>query len=257
MGNAMDPRLFDKSSLQDKNYYLLLVDLIEYISSKHYKIGDRLPQEEALAANLNTNRSTLREILRVLEVMGIIDSRRGSGNVYLGNIEIGFMNLILVSSMMENGKPLEFCSVRASIEASAIDVFIDKAVDADIYKLEILYSDHMSGDIDKSSFEYLDAHLRFHEQLMKYYDSEIAKQLVRSGLRLMRRDYDKELVQDSSISTETKLRLKAKLEGNSHLMIINAIKARDKSKARELVINHAFMSGMHKKLPVKIKTCAD
>lgn len=245
-GDYLNPNSFDKASLQEKNYYSLLVDLVKYIRAKHYKIGDRLPQEGILATELNTNRSTLREMLRVLEVLGVIDSKRGSGNVYLGNMEVGFMNLFLISSMVSDGKPLEVCSIRASIEADAIDLFIDKATDADIYKLEILYADYMSGDVDKLSPEYLDAHIRFHDQLMKYYDSEIAKQLIRSNLRLMKRDYEKTLSADPTIPTEAKANRRSALQENSHLAILNAIKARDKIKARELVINHAFMTGVHK-----------
>ncbi len=238
----MNPYSFDVANLRDKNYYSLLVDLINFIRSKHYKVGDKLPQESILATELSSNRSTLREMLRVLEVLGVIDSKRGSGNIYLGNLDIGFMNLFIVASMLSDQAPLEFNSIRATIEASAVDLFIDKATDVDIYKLKMLYNDHMSENVDKASMDYLDAHIRFHELLLKYYGNETAKQLTRSSLRLMKRDYETSVESDTSISPETREYYKMKQSSSSHLMIIKAIEARDKALAKELVIKHALMA---------------
>lgn len=243
----MNPESFDVSNIREKNYYSLLSSLVNYICSKHYSPGDRLPQEAILATELNTNRSTMREMLRVLEVLGVIDSQRGSGNVYLGNMEVGFMNLFLVASMLSESKPLEFGSIRAAIESAAIEAFIDNASDTDIYRLEILCEDRLSGDIDKSSMEYLNAHIEFHDTLMKYYPNETARQLIRSNLRLIERDYDSKFESDFNLTQEERNIMRERLEFSSHKSILEAVKRRDKLKARELIIGHAFMTGVHKR----------
>lgn len=242
----MDSKSFDVSNLREKNYFALLSALVTYIRNHHYQVGDRLPQEAVLALELNTNRSTLREMLRVLEVLGVIESQRGSGNIYLGNLEIGFMNLFLVSSMLSDGKPMEFSSIRATIESDAIGHFIDNATDSDIYRLEILFDDHLSKNVDKSDSDYLKAHIEFHEILMKYYPNETAKQLIRSNLRLMDRDYESKVDTDESLSSQMKDSFKLKLVASSHAKILEAVKARDKARARELIINHVFMGGIHR-----------
>lgn len=242
----MNTSKFDLSNIQDKNYYLLLRDLLEYIRKQQYNVGEKMPQESVLAVQLNTNRSTLREMLRVLEVMGVIDSRRGSGNIYLGNLEVGFMNLMLISSMLSENKPYEFCSIRAAIESAAIETFVDKAVGSDIFRLEILYEDKMAKNVDKNDLNYLEAHIAFHDTLMKYYENEAAKQLIRSNLRLMRRDYEMSIDVDSSLSLQEKEKLRQQLVNNSHAMILQAVKERDKVKARKLIIDHCFMAGLHK-----------
>jgi DNA-binding FadR family transcriptional regulator len=41
--------------------------------------GDRLPGERALAADLGVGRSSVREAIRVLEVLGLIRTATGSG----------------------------------------------------------------------------------------------------------------------------------------------------------------------------------
>ena len=51
----------------------------EELTSGRLRVGDQLPGERALAEVLGTSRNTLREALRVLEVLGAIESRTGSG----------------------------------------------------------------------------------------------------------------------------------------------------------------------------------
>lgn len=238
----MPTDLFDISNLRAKNYYSLIFSMVEYLRTNKFRPGDRLPQETVLATHFHTNRSTLREMLRVLEVMGIIDSKRGSGNIFLGNMEIGFMNMFLLGSFLYDGKPYEFGHLRAIIEVEAIASFLENASDADIYKLEIIYTDQMEHIQDKNSKEYLDGHLKFHNHLMKYYNSEAGKQIVRSNLRLMQRDYESVLMNDNTIGSARKAEIMEKMSANCHAAILNAVKKRDVMLSKQLMMNHALMS---------------
>lgn len=49
------------------------------ISEEGIKAGDRLPSERDLAERLQVGRSTIREALRSLELLGLIETRRGDG----------------------------------------------------------------------------------------------------------------------------------------------------------------------------------
>jgi DNA-binding FadR family transcriptional regulator len=51
----------------------------EELTSGRLGVGDQLPSERALSAQLGLSRNTLREALRVLEVLGAIESSTGSG----------------------------------------------------------------------------------------------------------------------------------------------------------------------------------
>src|SRR4026209_2883006 len=46
--------------------------------------GDRLPPEADLAANLGLSRTSLREAVRALTVLGVIDTRQGDGSYITG-----------------------------------------------------------------------------------------------------------------------------------------------------------------------------
>lgn len=53
--------------------------VVEEIVSRGLTVGDKLPQESAMAEQLGVGRETLREGLRLLETQGLITVRRGPG----------------------------------------------------------------------------------------------------------------------------------------------------------------------------------
>src|SRR5207244_1289831 len=53
--------------------------IVGLISSGDLKPGDKLPPERTLSEMLGVSRPSLREALRVLDAMGIIDARTGNG----------------------------------------------------------------------------------------------------------------------------------------------------------------------------------
>ncbi|KGL42506.1 GntR family transcriptional regulator [Listeria newyorkensis] len=53
--------------------------LLEYIRLKEFNMGDKLPNEYALAEELHVGRSTIREVVKVLVARNILQVRQGSG----------------------------------------------------------------------------------------------------------------------------------------------------------------------------------
>ena len=53
--------------------------LLEALLSERYAPGERLPTQRALAADLGVTMSSLREALKRLEQMGLVESRQGDG----------------------------------------------------------------------------------------------------------------------------------------------------------------------------------
>lgn len=57
--------------------------ITSYMETEHLQDGARLPSERELRAQLNVGRSTVREALRALEALGIVQIRQGAG-VFVG-----------------------------------------------------------------------------------------------------------------------------------------------------------------------------
>jgi GntR family transcriptional regulator, transcriptional repressor for pyruvate dehydrogenase complex len=64
-------------------YEQLVERLLDYIHTERIKVGDRLPAERELAAQLGVSRASVSQALVALEVQGVIDVRHGDGAVII------------------------------------------------------------------------------------------------------------------------------------------------------------------------------
>ena len=65
--------------IKTRLYEEIVKQFIDKMKSGEFKPGDRLPTERELAVQLNVSRTAIREALRVMEFMGAIESKVGSG----------------------------------------------------------------------------------------------------------------------------------------------------------------------------------
>lgn len=109
--------------------------LIELFTSGSVLPGTRLPAERSLAASLGVGRSAIREAMAVLEVLGIVDVRAGSGT-YLRS---GASDLLpktmtwgLLIGARENSELLE---IRSGLEIYVARLAAERATEDDIIAL--------------------------------------------------------------------------------------------------------------------------
>ncbi|WJY27973.1 FadR/GntR family transcriptional regulator [Sporosarcina trichiuri] len=69
----------ENSRPSSKRFLDIVSDLRTIIKEEGAEIGDKLPSERVLAERLQVGRSTIREALRSLELLGLIETRRGEG----------------------------------------------------------------------------------------------------------------------------------------------------------------------------------
>lgn len=67
------------TSKNTKVYIGIVKQLRAMIEHDGLKPGDRLPSERELSERLGVGRSSVREALRALELLGLIETRRGEG----------------------------------------------------------------------------------------------------------------------------------------------------------------------------------
>lgn len=65
--------------IPNKGFNAVITVINEIIKTKNLTAGDKLPSERYLSENLNISRSSVREALRALEMLGVIETRRGEG----------------------------------------------------------------------------------------------------------------------------------------------------------------------------------
>ena len=65
---------------------MLVARVLGMVSTGSLKPGDQLPPERKLAETFNVSRPTLREALRALAVLGVVEVRHGGG-IFVSQLE--------------------------------------------------------------------------------------------------------------------------------------------------------------------------
>jgi GntR family transcriptional repressor for pyruvate dehydrogenase complex len=112
--------------------YMVIVDQIRrLIETGVLAAGDKLPTERALAEELGVSRSSMREALTALEVLGIIDSRPGSGNYISKQLPGEFADLEFVGLIAEGGTN-EILETRSLFEPGVATLAAERRTMADL-----------------------------------------------------------------------------------------------------------------------------
>ncbi|GAA3643910.1 FCD domain-containing protein [Microbacterium awajiense] len=145
--------------------------------------GDRLPPERELAANLGVGRSSVREALRVLEVMGLIRTGTGSGPTS-GAIIIatpqGGMAALLRLQVAAQGFPLDDVVRTRLVLEAAVAHALGAEPDPDLGAARLLLEAMAADDLTPAEFLALDA--QFHLALAEASGNAVIAAMM-AGLR--------------------------------------------------------------------------
>ena len=110
------------------------------ILSGELEAGTRLPNEKQLAEDFGLSQSTVREAIRVLEYMSLIEVRHGSGMYITGDTQ-GFITKSLQSLLeieKENVGLPEIFTLRRVLSLFSIELAAEKATEQNLLALESL-----------------------------------------------------------------------------------------------------------------------
>ena len=119
-----------------RRYEQVAEQIQRLIASGALSPGDRLPPERELAAKFGVGRSSLRDAIRTLEVMGIVESRHGSGTV-VRDLSTDALVVPLASVLAEKrGLVAELLDVRRMIEPALAARAAANATEEELSRLE-------------------------------------------------------------------------------------------------------------------------
>lgn len=110
--------------------------LRDSIADGELKPGDMLPTETELTEHLGVSKSSVREAVKMLEAIGIVEIKRGQGTILSKTCEQGYMNVILFQLLMRNGSAKELKEFRRMVETAYISMAIENATQEDLDKIE-------------------------------------------------------------------------------------------------------------------------
>ena len=107
---------------QPKRYLDIVLDIRKMISQENIKPGDRIPSERELAEILKVGRSTIREALRSLELLGLIETRRGEGTFLADHRNHRLVEVLSTFILQDNQSLKDVQDTRKIHEISAIQM---------------------------------------------------------------------------------------------------------------------------------------
>lgn len=153
--------------------------IISQIQEGRYRAGDRLPTERELAEQLGVGRTSVREGLRFLEKLGVLEIRQGMGTV-VRSLSLGevFEHLVPVQTIIElpDRDVRDIMHVRRVLEAESAQLAAQHATDRQLGRLEELLHG-MAASLEKPR-DYLEMDLEFHVVVAEAASNPVLAQLV-------------------------------------------------------------------------------
>jgi len=140
--------------------------------------GDRLPPEKELSERLGLSRNSLREAVKALEVIRVLDVRRGDGT-YVTSLEPHLLleAISFVADLHDDDSLLELFAVRRMLESQATGIAAGNAT-AD--EADALLSEVASIGSSVSIEDLVDHDLRFHREIVQLTRNGYLASLVES-----------------------------------------------------------------------------
>lgn len=152
--------------------------LLELIRTGNLKAGDKLPTENELATALQVSRPIVREALRALSILGIVESRQG-GRCYVTDLSPARLvaPLQMVIAIDESNVDALY-EARCAVEAELLKLGVRRIAEAQIARLRELVRAGYLLTGDAVGFRVLD--LEFHQTLMTLAGNPFLERIARS-----------------------------------------------------------------------------
>ena len=204
---------------------LIIKRFEEMLVSGRLKPGDKLPTERELMELFSVGRTTIREVLKALSVLGVI--KRTKEGTYIEDISKMFMSPISRQIIVQQHDFGKIYEARSVLEVSLAGLAAERASDQDLVELETVLMD-MKTLIEGDDQAFIESDVTFHQQLAKLAANEVLYNIFISV---------REMVIEAQMKVVGIPGIKQKAF-EQHLAIYEAVKERDKEKAEAVMLAH-------------------
>lgn len=207
-------------------------DITALILERGLLPGDPLPTEQDLMAELGVGRNSLREAIKVLQALGIIDTRHGFGMfVAQDNLNALYDSLAFRGQMSlrhHGHEASELVDVRQALETGLIGLAIHAVTEQHLAALEQCVSAMEERAARGESF--IEQDKDFHRILFEPLDNRLLSNLLGVFWDVYRTIYD-------AIDTDPQITQPVKT-AQDHRDILDAVRKQDITTARALISEH-------------------
>jgi len=187
--------------------------------------GDQLPPERQLADQFQVSRASVREALRTLELLGIVETRPGGGT-FVRRTTPDDLARPLTSLMARGHTVADVIEVRGLIEPALAALAAERITAAQLAELEEIFAEQERKVVDAEPWAEEDT--RFHEAIGHAARNELLTTMLGVVWDVLRESREQWL--------QTNQRAHASLD--AHRRILAALSARDGDAARRAAADH-------------------
>lgn len=200
--------------------------LISSILNGRFKFGERLPPERDLAKYLGVGRPSIREAMRTLSVIGLVEVRPGEGTFVVDKHSDFLAKAFSWSVLLDAGTAEEVIEARIAIESELAGLAAKRASAADLARLRELLAEMRASHGNPKRFSTAD--LAFHLALGSAARNQALNRLLHAIQSLLRQWIQRALSLPSAYEAALA----------QHERVVAAIEAGDDVEARAAMRAH-------------------
>lgn len=200
--------------------------LLRYLLSGQVTPGNRIPSERKLTEILGVGRSTVREAIKSLGLLGLVEVRQGDGT-YLKHPDSNFLPQVIEWGLLVGEPGLrDLIEARSQIECVLAGLAAERATDDDVRELQALLERMEAAGDDVAA--YVEADISLHLRLAEASGNRVLSDLV-NRIRSLLQVWASRVLEHAG-ETASSLRM--------HEPIVAAVAARDPDAARAAMAAH-------------------
>ncbi|MPR36689.1 FadR/GntR family transcriptional regulator [Salmonirosea aquatica] len=156
----------DSQSLVDKAENSIL----DLFSAQQYKVGDVIPKEMELAAQLGVSRTVVREAVSRLRMRGLLETRRKRGTVITNPDVMGLLEKNLYPGILDDATLRNIFELRMVLEIGMGDLIFERVTQNDIDELYAIVENE-PANAEETLFD-VNQEVKFHGKLYQITGNE-------------------------------------------------------------------------------------
>ena len=218
-----------KAVEKKKAYEDIVQQIRTLIEEGKLKRNDHLPSERELSETFRVSRTTVREAIRTLESMKLLQSRQGNGTYVVASSEEALIQPLAAALFNEKDDIRDIFYIRKIIEPHVAELAAENATQQEMEELERILRKQEECIGQRETIIETDS--AFHNLMVKATKNRVMERLIIALIDLLKKSREQYLFED-----ENDERAIRSLEG--HQRVLSAVKKGDGEAARKSMLQH-------------------
>jgi DNA-binding FadR family transcriptional regulator len=208
-------RLFESKIGQKKKYIEIIQIFKDKVVSGELRPGDKMPTETELMEQLGLSRTPIREAIKILEAIGIIEIKRGEG-MFVRRTALNMnLNPLIMGMILQSGNVKALIEFRQYFEHMIIEVAWEH-YSAQEYERLVLACNELADSLNLDTKAWIEMDLQFHYLVLEMTHNSFIIEIGKTVYELFRgkmENIDRKIARENTLVTH-KLYLKVLKDKN-------------------------------------------